>query len=168
MTLEIPVGDDDLEPKPDTDPQRSGIPYQSASSLDSGFPMRGSYDMLRTIFEGQTLLMQKYADQERRNGEPMPEMDDWGSLDSRTVQMRLHSLYGFIVREMSEAMAHLDAKPWKDNPRPVNEDKFYEELGDTLHFFVEFCLVSGLGSKGLFDQYFRAWEKNRDRQASGY
>ena len=142
------------------------IPYQAArpSDLGGGKPI----DLLRTIFEGQTLLMQKYAEKERLNGEPMPSMADWGDLDSRTVQMRLHSLYGYMMREMSEAMKHLDAKPWKDNPRPTDEREFYEEIADTLHFFVEFCLVAGLGSHQLFYHYFRAWEKNRDRQSNGY
>lgn len=149
------------------------IPYQQASDrnghdqFDPGgqsFPI----DFLRTIFQGQTDLMEQYEEQERLNGEPMPSPSDWGSLDSRTVQMRLHSLYGYMVREMSEAMQHLDAKPWKDHPRPVDEAKFYEEIADTLHFFVEFCIVAGIGPARLFHEYFRAWEKNNVRQASGY
>ena len=147
------------------------IPYQEALTRrpEGGMSTREfPVDMLATIFEGQTLLMGRYEDQERRNGEHMPSMGDWGDLNSRTVQMRLHSLYGYMVREMSEAMAHLDAKPWKDHPRLVDEDAFREEIGDTLHFFVEFCLVAGLGSSSLFHAYFHAWEKNNVRQASGY
>jgi|SRR5580698_8041006 hypothetical protein len=145
------------------------IPYQEATDKGGNaysgfFPI----DKLGTIFAGQTLLMERYEDQERRNGEPMPSMSDWGDLNSRTVQMRLHSLYGYMMREMSEAMAHLDAKPWKDNPRLVDENEFVEEIADTLHFFVEFCLVAGIGSSRLFHEYFRAWEKNNVRQASGY
>jgi len=138
--------------------------YQPAGGMAQPFPV----DRLATIFEGQTLLMAKYEEQERRNGEHMPSMEDWGDLNSRTVQMRLHSLYGYMVREMSEAMAHLDAKPWKDHPRLVDEDSFREEVADTMHFFVEFCLVAGIGSGGLFHEYFKAWKKNNVRQASGY
>ncbi len=145
------------------------IPYQQASDYSTGEAVAGfDIDMLRTIFQGQIELMEKYEDQERRNGEPMPSQSDWGDLNSRTVQMRLHSLYGYMVREMSEAMAHLDAKPWKDNPRMVDTAAFREELGDTLHFFVEFCLVAGMGAGGLFHEYFHAWEKNNGRQAGGY
>ncbi len=149
------------------------IPYQQASDQvgrDHG-DLSGSLmpvDLLRTIFQGQTMLMAKYEDQERRNGEFMPSEADWGDLNSRTVQMRLHSLYGYMIREMSEAMTHLDAKPWKDNPRITDEAAFREEIADTLHFFIEFCIVSGVGAAGLFHEYFRAWEKNNVRQASAY
>lgn len=146
------------------------IPYQEASDAFGKDGSVGSFpiDMLRTIFQGQTELMGRYEEQERRNGEPMPSPEDWGDLNSRTVQMRLHSLYGYMMREMSEAMAHLDAKPWKDHPRRTDALPFHGEIADTFHFFVEFCIVSGIGPAMLFHEYFRAWEKNNGRQATGY
>jgi hypothetical protein len=150
------------------DPKQHGIPYQSAAGVEGDLPHRGTYDMLRTIFAGQVQLAQRYYEVELKNGEPMPSEADWGNLHSRTVQMRLQSLFGYLVREMGEAVQHLDAKPWKTNYRPTPRKEFVEEVADSLHFFVEFCLVAGIGSKELFDTYFSKWQTNRDRQASSY
>lgn len=161
--IEIPADPEDNE-----NSSKSGVPFVPANRVEDGYPQRHTYDMLATIFAGQTALMQKYHEQEKRNGEPMPEVDDHGILESRTVQMRLHSLYGFMSREMAEAMSHLDMKPWKDNPRPTDRQEFVEEVSDTLHFFIEFCIVAGITPNDLFWGYFHAWEKNRERQTTGY
>lgn len=149
------------------------IPWQLAAGKSDSYiavqdGVEKPYDLLKTIFAGQVQLAQRYEDKERAHGEPMPSEADWGDLGSRTVQMRLHSLYGYMIREFSEAVQHLDAKPWKDNFRVTDRDEFVEEMGDTLHFFIEFCLVAGITPTELFDAYFRSWSKNRERQSSGY
>jgi hypothetical protein len=150
------------------------IPYQSAYRPlpnDMVDTSTGNLfiDSLGTIFMGQTLLMQDLGEKERDNGDIIPQECMWGSLDNREVQMRLHTVFGHLIRELGEAMAHLDgSKSWKDKPRPVNAEEFYEELADSLHFFVEMCIMSGLTSSDLFDRYFDAWRKNNGRQTDGY
>lgn len=146
------------------------IPYQPAPKAfcSQDDDERTTYDRLNTIFSGQMALMDRYHPIEERNGERMPTFADLGDLQSRTVQMRIHTLFGFLVRELGEAMQHMDAKPWKDNPRPVAGADFLEEIADSFHFFVEICLTAGISADELFDQYFRAWGKNRERQATGY
>ena len=73
-----------------------------------------------------------------------------------------------MVRELGEAMQELRSKPWKQDWRATDRDKFLEEMGDALHFFVEMCITAGMTAKDLFDAYFRSWEKNRGRQEDGY
>lgn len=165
MTPEIPVEQVEIDRH---NASKAGIPFVPAHRQDDGYPQRNTFDMLGTVFAAQKILMQRYEEQERRNGEPMPHEDDHGVLESRTVQMRLHSLYGYMSREMAEAMSHLDAKPWKDNPRPTNREEFVEEIADTFHFFIEFCITAGITPNDLFWGYFHAWEKNRERQATHY
>lgn len=162
------------------------IPYRSASNTFDGVEMMGpakgggktggrlymaggqAYDRLRTIFRGQEKLMDKYHPLEQRNLSFPVEPSDQGDLDSRLVQARLHELFGFLVRELGEAMQELKSKPWKQGWSPTDRDKFEEEMADSLHFYVEMCITAGISADKLFDLYFKAWEKNRDRQDNGY
>lgn len=125
-------------------------------------------DPLATIFAGQKLLMDKYHAIESRNLSFPVETYDCGDLDSRLVQARMHELFGFLVRELGEAMQELRSKPWKQGWRTTDRDKFEEEMADSLHFFVEMCITAGISADKLFDLYFKAWGKNRDRQSNGY
>lgn len=164
----------------------SSIPYQGAGITFDGLqvstPTAGGgrsvgrlrssdgdhFDKLATIFAAQRQLMTRYHDIERDNFSFPVESDDIGEIDFRLVQARLHELFGFLVRELSEAMQELRSKPWKQKYQPTDRDKFFEEMGDSLHFFVEMCITAGMSSGGLFEAYFRSWEKNIDRQTNGY
>lgn len=167
-------------------PPESNIPYMGAGTTFDGIlvsapaphgsrtmgRLRSSggdaYDKLATIFVGQEILMDKYHDIEQGNSSFPVELDDRGDLDSRLVQARIHELFGFTVRELGEALQELRSKPWKQTWSPTDIDKFKEEMADALHFFVEMCITAGMSANDLFHAYFRAWEKNRDRQANGY
>lgn len=127
-------------------------------------------DTLVTIFAQQRRLMEavwpkELASQLSINTQPV----DWGELYYRPLQARIHETFGHLVRELSEAMAHLDgSKSWKDNPRPVDQDEFREEVADALHFFVEFCILAGIDAESLFALYFRKAETNFNRIETGY
>lgn len=144
-----------------------GVWYEvGAIYMNTGYISQ--FDALRTIFAGQRELMRKYFEIE--TGEPsfpIPE-SDYGEINFATVQARLHELFGFTVRELSEAMQELRWKPWKQKWNGTDEAKFTEEMADALHFFVEMCITAGISADQLFDAYFRAWEKNRGRQNNGY
>lgn len=127
-----------------------------------------AFDQLRTIFAGQRQLMDRYHEIERNNSSFPVETADLGEIDFRLVQARLHELFGFLVRELGEAMQELRSKPWKQNYAPTDVDKFIEEMADSLHFYVEMCITAGVGPDRLFQAYFKAWEKNRGRQDNGY
>lgn len=162
------------------------IPYKEAPKTFYGLEVTGSgplglkptgrlqyagggyYDRLATIFAGQWALMDKYYDIEMGQPSfPVPTQD-YGEIDFATVQARLHELFGFAVRELSEAMQELRWKPWKQKWTHTSKEKFIEEMGDALHFYVEMCITAGISAEDLFNAYFRAWSKNRDRQANGY
>lgn len=127
-------------------------------------------DMLATIFTQQRALMDAVWIKEVNSGLSIPtKAEDWGRVEMRAIQGRIHETFGHLVRELSEAMAHLDgSKSWKAKPRDTNVEEFYEEIADALHFFVEFCILAGLDAESLFREYFAKSLVNFDRNASGY
>lgn len=120
------------------------------------------------IFEGQRHLMAKYHDLEQRNGAPVVSEEAEGNLDNRQVQARLHELYGYLVRELSEAMQELKLKPWKRTEIQTDREAFVNEIGDSLHFFVELCITAGISAEMLHRAYFRMHQKNNDRITGTY
>jgi len=119
------------------------------------------------IFKAQEHLMAKYHHIEKTNGAAVITSDLQGNLDNRQVQARMHELYGFLVRELSEAMQELKNKPWKQTDRPTDYQAFVGEMGDCLHFFVEMCITAGMTADDLHRAYFREFQKNNQRIDSG-
>lgn len=119
------------------------------------------------IFEGQRHLMTKYHARERDNGSPVITRDMEGNLDDRQVQARIHELFGYTVRELSEAMQELKLKPWKKEEIPTDHKAFVDEMGDVFHFFVEMCITAGMTAEDLHRSYFRMHQKNNQRLDGG-
>ena len=67
-----------------------------------------------------------------------------------------------------EAMNVLKNKPWKQSEVTTDKVHFYEELGDTLHFFVELCITAGMTASDLARIYHRKHAVNEFRQESKY
>lgn len=113
-------------------------------------------DTLSTLFEQQRALMRAVWGKEIASGLSVPTVFyEWGQVGKRPIQARIHETFGHLVRELSEAMAHLDgSKSWKDNPRDTDVMEFHEEIADAFHFFLEFCILAGLDAESLFRQYF--------------
>ena len=145
---------------------RRDIPYQIAATTPAlhGLPL----DTLRTIFEGQRQLMVRLHHIEEQMGSHVVDTDDLGDISGRRVQMRLHELFGYMVRELGEAMQHLHSKPWKKQYQATNRAEFEEEMVDSFHFFVEMCITGGISADRLFELYFAKWETNHVRQDTGY
>lgn len=114
-------------------------------------------DMLATLFTQQRALMDAVWDKELASGLSIPtSRSEWGLLAQRRVQARIHETFGHLVRELSEAMAHLDgSKSWKEHPRVTDRPEFFEEISDAFHFFLEFCILAGMDAETLFSEYFR-------------
>jgi len=119
------------------------------------------------IFEGQRHLMAKYHPIEKKHGSPVVSSDMEGNLDNRQVQERIHELFGFLVRELAEAMQELKLKPWKVEEKPTDREAFINEMGDAFHFFVEMCITAGMTDEDLHRAYFRMHQKNNQRIDSG-
>lgn len=123
---------------------------------------------LYSIFGAQEKFMERVYEREVKNGAPDVTPNERGKLSRRNVQARLHEIYGYIVRELSEAMDHLKNKPWREHLTPVNREAFIEEVVDVLHFYVEFCIVAGISPTDLVDGYFNKTAVNHQRQDNGY
>lgn len=119
------------------------------------------------IFEGQRHLMTKYHNIEGANGSPVITREEEGNLDDRRVQMRLNELFGYLVRELGEAMQELRLKPWKRTRISTDKEALVNELGDAFHFFVELCITAGMNAEDLHRAYFRMHQKNNDRIDGG-
>jgi hypothetical protein len=146
------------------------IPRQSAESVArqrGGLPSElPKVNYLEMIFEGQRHLMTKYHAMERENGSPVITRSEEGNLDDRRVQARIHELFGYLVRELSEAMQELKLKPWKLKEELTVEENFVEEMADSFHFFVEICITAGM-TADLHRAYFRMHQKNNQRIDGG-
>lgn len=127
-------------------------------------------DMLSTLFAQQRHLMETIWPKELSSGLSIPTAEtEWGLLDRRHLQARIHETYGHLVRELSEAMAHLDgSKSWKDNPRTTSTGAFHEEIADAFHFFLEFCILAGVDAESLFAGYFAKSLTNFQRIENNY
>jgi hypothetical protein len=159
---EVPVSLGSLIPRQSTEDRA----VQRAGTVgDAPLP---AVNYLEMIFEGQRHLMAKYHALEKANGSPVVYVDDEGQLDDRQVQARLHELFGFLMREMAEAMQELKNKPWKKTEAPTDIEAFVNEIGDAFHFFVEFCITAGIDAETLHRAYFRMHMKNNDRLAGTY
>lgn len=138
--------------------------YEAGGFTDRGY--------LSAMFHRQHELMVKYHDIEAMNGAGVIPLDTGlgglGDLNSRDVQMRLKDLAYRVVEELSECTNTLKNKPWKQDYVETDADHFYEELADTLHFFLEFCITAGLDASSLTQVYFAKSEVNKFRQRSGY
>ncbi len=123
-------------------------------------------DRLGQMYEQQLDHMEEYAKLSNLCVDP----HIWFSreLKNRATQDELHTTYGHIIRELSEAMDHLKNKPWKKTTVPVDREAFVEEISDVWHFFLQFHIVAGIDPQEIFDAYFRKTEINRSRRATGY
>lgn len=151
-----------------TEPVTNPSSMAEPPSRPSNLRVVPSRDMLAEVFAGQSRLMERYHDIEAENGSPVLGVEQLGDLDDRQVQARLHQLFGYAIREWSEAMQELRNKPWKRTGIATDRDAFVNEVGDVLHFFVEFCITSGISAEELHARYFQMHAKNQERQNSGY
>lgn len=125
-------------------------------------------DMLKSIFEGQKELIEKYHTIERDRGFIVVEPNNYGNIDHRMVQFRIKDLNARCIEELMEAMNTLKNKPWKVSEVPTDKTHFYEEIADALHFFIELCITAGLDAEDLALMYHRKHAVNQFRQESKY
>jgi NTP pyrophosphatase (non-canonical NTP hydrolase) len=125
-------------------------------------------DLLKAIFDGQRKLMEKYEPIESERGALTIRPELFGHIDHRFVQWRIKDLSQRTVEELMEAMNTLRNKPWKQSEVETDRDHFYEELADTLHFFVELCITAGMDAEDLALLYLKKNEVNKFRQRSQY
>ena len=52
--------------------------------------------------------------------------------------------------------------------REFDRNKFLEELSDSLHYFIEVCILAGISADDLFNAYMNKGQINIERINSGY
>lgn len=119
-------------------------------------------DRLDDIFERQKLFME-----ELRLNEKLPE---WPvDLTTKPGQRLIKETIFNLCEELFEASFTLKNRMHRlTDDRALDLDHFKEELGDALAYFVEVCILSGIDSKELFEEYKRKNKIVFDRIRNGY
>lgn len=79
-----------------------------------------------------------------------------------------------LTDELHEALAETTWKPWATAEPTIDEDAFFGEVVDALHFLMNLMLVARADSRPkdvwreLVTRYEAKNERNRQRQAEGY
>jgi hypothetical protein len=123
-------------------------------------------DKLDEVFARQKELMETFHAIEEARG-LLPDPDVPVDLTTHEGQAVLRSYAWYITEELGEAMNLLKNRPWKQKTYPVEVYKFYEELADAFHFFVELCILSGLSADDLYLLYIGKANVNQTRQMEG-
>jgi len=113
-------------------------------------------DKLEVMFRLQKELAKKY-------GAKIPV-----DLNTKEGQEAIRFLAWCVVEELAEAVNVLKNRRWTKTELPVDTDHFYEELSDTLLFFIELLLVAGFTPQKTIDLFMRKWKVNMFRVESRY
>jgi NTP pyrophosphatase (non-canonical NTP hydrolase) len=119
-------------------------------------------DMLEDIFERQTRFME-----ELRANDRLPE---WPiDLTTKPGQRLIKETIFNAIEELAEASYTLKNRMHRlTDDRALDLDHYKEELGDTLAYFIEICVLSGIDAKELFNEYKRKNQIVLDRIRNGY
>jgi len=116
---------------------------------------------LEMMFETQMELIEKYMEIEKMP--PLPV-----SVHTAEGQKWLKDFAWRITEELGEAMNCLKNKPWKQTQMPTDEDHFWEEMADAVHFLIELFIIGGMSAEDFFQLYYRKSQVNKFRQRSKY
>ena len=69
--------------------------------------------------------------------------------------------------ELHEFLSEVGWKPWATS-RTINRNAAKGELVDLFHFFMNLCIVVGMGPHELYERYLEKRMRNIRRQEDGY
>lgn len=124
--------------------------------------MNMTEDMLRDIFRRQGEFMEVLKDHDK-----LPEwpLDMTSKAGQRLVRETLLNM----IEELMEASFTLRNKMHRlTDVRVLDFDHYREELGDALAYFMEICILSGIGPDDLYAEYCRKNQVVKERLAKGY
>jgi hypothetical protein len=125
-------------------------------------PVYSAHSKLEAMFLAQEEVEFKYASIEGKDHGHAVDINSYEG------QASLRETAWSIVEELSEAMNELHNKPWKQTPVPTDEEKFYKEIGDFVHFILVLFIKAGIDPLTLVKIYFMTHQKNVKRQETGY
>jgi len=115
-------------------------------------------DRLDQIFNKQLVLQNKlYGDKDL-------------VLNQEYINLHIMAIYdeiGEVMRETAWKNPKYTPFGWKTS-QEINQERFKEELVDVLHFFINLCISSDMGSDELFDRYKNKNSVNHKRKDVGY
>lgn len=132
-----------------------------------------SVDILELIFDRQKQLMEKYKT------EPV-----WKTINSVEAQWLIRRFTKYTLEEIGEAFEEVEKRLWYEvnnsnflnyelrtktfNSSPFKkfltkdeQDHLYEEIADSLHFYVEKLLISNVSDPDILYQYIEEYIKEK-------
>jgi len=90
------------------------------------------------------------------------------SIHTKEGQNQIKHLIFCTVEEMFEMANVFKNRDWVETEMPVDINHFYDELADSLLFFIELLVMTGLSPQELFELYLRKLTVNKFRKATQY
>lgn len=123
---------------------------------------------LQRMFARQEELMRKYIASKLAQTEGIDINSLRVDIHSKLGQIRIREFMEYAIEELMEAANTLRNKPWQRTERRTDENHFYEELSDMIHFLLELFMMVGLDAEKLYKLYIAKSAVNRFRQQSDY
>ena len=74
-----------------------------------------------------------------------------------------------MLEELMEASFTLKNRMHRlTDAKELDFDHFREEIGDTFAYFIEVCILCGISSQDLYDEYSRKNQIVKERLSKGY
>lgn len=86
--------------------------------------------------------------------------------DTRNRLYKEHCL--FAVEEIVEGLRNINRKPWKQSKDTDNIDELKDELIDEFRFFINRCVLMGMGPDELIERFIRSLDKTNNRLKNNY
>lgn len=119
-------------------------------------------DMLEVIFDKQRKLMDELVFHDKLPDYPV-------NMSSKHGQRLIKEMIFACVEELCEASYTLKNKVHRmSDARDVDLAHYREELGDSLAYFIEICLLSGMTASDVFSEYKRKHDIVMERIKDGY
>lgn len=119
-------------------------------------------DKLEEIFKDQEEFMELLEEDDRLPPWPI-------DLTTKQGQRMIKEIAGELHGEIWEATYTLKNKMHRvTDDRSFDRDHYKEEIGDALAYLIEMCIMSGITSDELYEQYKKKNKIVRERFRNGY
>ena len=94
----------------------------------------------------------------------------WPKVDLNTKegQRRWKELLFCLTEELYEAANVLKNRPWVQTEYTVDYNHLYDEIADSIWFFIALLQASGLDAEKAFELFLRKYRVNEFRRESRY
>lgn len=133
-----------------------------SSHSGEGLSFFANKDSFKKMFSKQEEFMRLL---EERDILPPWPVDLTTKQGQRMIKEIAHDMHN----ELWEATYTLKNKLHKlSDDREFDREHYKEELGDTFAFFMEICILSGIGAEEMIEEYYRKNNIVKERFENGY